>query len=250
MIYNRKDYRAHQKRQELNYGRETIKEFLSGVKLQEKSNILDLGVGNGEDFLNLKEFLYNSNLFGTDFDLSNKEYLEKKNIIIKKNNIEDEPLPFNDSFFDIIIANQILEHCKQIFWFFHEVSRVLKINSFLIIGFPNLASFHSRIMLLLGYQPSCINLAGPHIRGITKKGFISFLDTFAPNLYKVKRFSGSNFYPFPNDIAKILARLFPNNSVSIFFLLQKQTEYDDQFIKINDSFIKKDLSFTDFKFTK
>ena len=78
MIYNRKDYRAHQKRQELNYGRETIKEFLSGVKLQEKSNILDLGVGNGEDFLNLKEFLYNSNLFGTDFDLSNKEYLEKK----------------------------------------------------------------------------------------------------------------------------------------------------------------------------
>ena len=34
--------------------------------------------------------------------------------------------PFEDETVDILIVNQILEHCKEIFWIFHELTRVLK----------------------------------------------------------------------------------------------------------------------------
>lgn len=44
-------------------------------------------------------------------------------------------------------------------------------------------------------------------------------------------FKGSNFYPFPPSIAKVLSTFLPTLSVSIFFLFCKKIEYQDEFIK-------------------
>jgi len=37
-------------------------------------------------------------------------------------------------------------------------------------------------------------------------------------------FKGSNFYPFPSFVAKVLGNLFPSLAVSIFFLLRKEKD--------------------------
>lgn len=52
--------------------------------------------------------------------------LEGKADEIHVANIERDSLPLADGQADLIIANQILEHTKEIFWIFHEVSRSLK----------------------------------------------------------------------------------------------------------------------------
>ena len=70
--------------------------------------------------------------------------------------IERNSLPFANEPLQVILSNQTLEHVKEIFWIFHEVSRVLKTNGYLIIAVPNLASLHNRLLLLLGMQPSCL----------------------------------------------------------------------------------------------
>lgn len=62
-------------------------------------------------------------------------------------NIERDPLPFADESVDIFMANQVLEHCKEIFWIFSEVSRCLKPGGCFIIGVPNLAALHNRLLL-------------------------------------------------------------------------------------------------------
>ena len=59
----------------------------------------------------------------------NKSMLKIHSLIL---NVKD--YPFENETVDIIIVNQILEHCKD-FWIFHEISRVLKVMVWLSLGF-------------------------------------------------------------------------------------------------------------------
>jgi hypothetical protein len=42
--------------------------------------------------------------------------------------IERGRIPVGNGFFDIVVANQVLEHTKEIFWTFSEVSRILRVG--------------------------------------------------------------------------------------------------------------------------
>ena len=145
-------------------------------------------------------------------------------------NIEHDRLPFENNQCDLIIANQVLEHTKEIFWIFNEISRVLPVGGHLIIGVPNLASLHNRLLLLLGKQPSPIKTASAHIRGFTKGDILHFLESCFPGGYRMTAFGGSNFYPFPPVIAKPLAHLMPTMAWGIFLLFEKKRSYNRQFL--------------------
>jgi len=145
-------------------------------------------------------------------------------------NIEVDRFPFDDGTVDIVIANQIFEHTKEVFWIFHEISRILAVGGCCIIGVPNLASLHNRLLLAMGRQPTSIKMASAHVRGFTKKDFLHFIDVCYPGGYTLRKFGGSNFYPFPPSIARPLASVFPTFAWSIFFMLEKQREYVNEFL--------------------
>ena len=96
---------------------------------------------------------------------------------------------------------------------------MLKPHGICIVGVPNLASLHNRLLLLFGFHPTSIRMFGPHVRGITKRDFILFAEK--GGYFKCKKAYGSNFYPFPPFIAKILSKIFPGGSVSLFFILER-----------------------------
>lgn len=208
--------------EELNYGRGIVVRWSTEKILNSKESfrILDLGLGVGTDIKNIRAKLDPRKVeyYGLETDSS---YISHSRKIAKvfKIDIEHQKIPAANAYFDIVIANQIIEHTKEIFWIFSEISRVLKPKGIVIVGIPNLASFHNRILLLLGLQPSCIEILGPHVRGITKDGFKRFIET--GKFYKVLKIAGSNFYPFPAPLAKLLARIFPNFSVGLFFLIER-----------------------------
>ncbi|MEA2101747.1 MAG: class I SAM-dependent methyltransferase, partial [Thermodesulfobacteriota bacterium] len=131
---------------------------------------------------------------------------------------------------DLVIANQILEHTKEIFWIFNEISRVLRIGGRMIIGVPNLASLHNRILLLLGRQPSPIKSTSAHVRGFTRSDLMRFMECW-PGGYRLIDFQGSNFYPFPSLIARPLARCLPTMAWGIFLLVEKTRAYDGAFVR-------------------
>jgi len=220
----------------LDYGRDVIIEMLEKplTKIAQPIKILDVGMGNGYDIEEIrKRFpLIKFEFSGIDAWERRVRDANKNNIRGFHLNIEKEKFPFEDGYFDVVIANQVIEHTKEIFFIFSEISRVLKPKGTLIIGVPNLAALHNRILLLFGEHPPCIKIFGPHVRGITKLGFASFIT--ADHYFKINEIKGSNFYPFPPKLAIPLSRIFPTLSVSLYFMCSR-TDKAGTYIKVLDS---------------
>lgn len=213
----------------LNYGRHLIRQFLTDALPFE--TVLDVGAGKGGDLLIAREINPNAILNAIECHAPNFERLKRNNINVYHVDIEKDRLPFPDNSIDVIIMNQIVEHTKEIFWIFHEISRVVRKNGKIIIGVPNLASLHNRLLLLLGMQPTSIKMSSAHVRGYTKADFLSFLDLGFPDGYKLCNFGGSNFYPFPPALANPLAKIFPSMAWGIFFELEKRKKYGKSFLE-------------------
>jgi methionine biosynthesis protein MetW len=218
----------------LNYGRDIIlrwsKENIEGMK-SNKVRILDIGCGDGTDLLSIKNSVKEMNveLFGIEYYEPNIKQAEEKGITIYNLDIEKNSIPVEKEYFDIIIANQVIEHTKEVFWIFSEISRVIKKGGLLIVGIPNLGSLHNRILLLFGRQPTCIGVLSSHVRGFTVPAFKLLIET--DNYFKVMGIKGSNFYPFPAKIARLLSECFPRFSVCSYYKV-KRLNKDGTFIDI------------------
>lgn len=90
------------------------------------SCVLDVGAGSGKDLMVAKEINKNALFMGLDYYEPNLDNLRTYGIKCFKINIEYEKIPISDSQVDVIIANQVLEHIKELFWVLHEIFRVLK----------------------------------------------------------------------------------------------------------------------------
>ena len=225
------------KNADLNYGRHVIVKMIKDHVVKKNLHnlkILDIGCGKGVDLKNVESSLKNINieLFGIESYEPNVKQAREAGIKIYSMDVEREAIPTENAFFDIIIANQLIEHTKDIFWIFSEVSRSLKPEGIFVIGVPNLASLHNRFMLLFGEQPTSIEVLGPHVRGFTVPSFKRFIE--CDGYFIVKEVKGSNFYPFSRAISKPLSKIFPTLSVSIFLNAQR-TEKKGLYIKVLDT---------------
>lgn len=213
----------------LNYGRHHIERFLQEIK--PSAVIVDVGAGSGADLAIAKKQCPEATLHAIDFLLANLEPLSQHGVVGHELDIEHDRFPFANDSVDVVIANQVLEHTKELFWIFHEATRILRVGGCFIVGVPNLASLHNRILLAFGHQPSPIKSASAHVRGFTKRDLTDFVDTCFPAGYRLEDFGGANFYPFPPMIARPLAKTFPTLAWGIFLKLTKRTAYDHQFLE-------------------
>ena len=210
------------------YGPDVIRDFLKSTSCVDTA--LDLGAGSGRDLGFIHEAFPQAKLYGLEFLPENIEKLKSKNIETHKINIESERLPFADESISLCICNQFWEHTKELFWIFHEITRVLKVGGSLIIGVPNVASLHNRVGLLFGKQPTQAKSCSAHVRCFSKGDLLQFISECFPGGYSLKKFSGSQFYPFPPRASKFLSSCFPTLSFSIFFLLVKEKSYQRSFL--------------------
>lgn len=214
---------------QLNYGRHHVARYLRQIAPFE--NVVDLGAGAGADLALAREICPTAERFAIEAHPPNVEKLEADHNRVFALNLEREALPFADESIDVVIANQVLEHVKEIFWIFHEASRVSRVGGHLIIGIPNLASYHNRLLLLFGKQPTAIQNRSAHVRGYTKHDLLRFLEAAFPGGFALRGFGGSNFYPLPPLLARPMARLLPDGSWGIFFLFEKRRRYAGEFVE-------------------
>jgi len=212
----------------LNYGRPIIENFAN--QIGRYTNVVDIGAGGGDDLIIYKKVNPDANLIALEGSEKYISKLEQKGFKTYLHDLEKDKFPFEDESIDVINANQILEHIKNIFWVFNEVSRTLKVGGYFVIGVPNLASLHNRLLLAFGIQPTPLQNDSAHVRGYTKHDILQFMKIYEGG-YKLVDFKGSNFYPFPPIIAVPLANFFPNMAWSIFFLFKKNKQYSNEFIK-------------------
>jgi uncharacterized membrane protein YkvA (DUF1232 family)/trans-aconitate methyltransferase len=65
----------------------------------------------------------------------------------------DDGWPFEDGSFDVVHANQVIEHVTRLDHFVQETKRMLRPRGRAIVCTENLASWHNVAALALGYQP-------------------------------------------------------------------------------------------------
>src|SRR4051812_47138863 len=108
----------------LNYGRHVLKHFLSANGSFQ--NALDIGAGRGTDLATVREVNPQATLFAIECFPPSIQLLKEQKIVVHSLNIEHDRFPFEEGSLDMVMANQIMEHTKEVFWILDQVSRVLK----------------------------------------------------------------------------------------------------------------------------
>jgi len=209
------------------YGPHIIERFVRSITAVR--SVVDIGAGTGRDLAIVKGIHPNAKTIAIEGGRRYASDLQGKADQVIVLNVERESLPFPNESIDLIVANQVLEHTKEIFWIFHEVSRSLSVGGHFLFGVPNVASLHNRLLLLFGVQPTQHKLCSAHVRPFSKNDTRKFIDACFPGGYSLAAFGGAQFYPFPPGPARLLARVFPTAAFSIFFLLRKEKQYRDEF---------------------
>lgn len=212
------------------YGTETIQRWCGRFTREHRDTIriLDVGCGSGRDLLAVRDAVGQNRtveLYGIECTPELAENAKARKIQALNIDLECMSLPFPDNFFDIVMANQVLEHLKNWIWAFHEQVRVAKRGGVVIIGVPNLAALHNRILMLLGRQPSCIKADGPHVRGFTRHELHRLGRSVAG--IEILQSTGTYVYGLPPRLGKRFARIFPSLSATILLALKKTSDQTD-----------------------
>jgi len=204
--------------------------------------LLDIGCNDGRATLNLigAETAKKLELHGLEVVPEMAAKASERGIQVEIGNA-DKPFPFGANEFDVITANQLIEHLQNQDAFLDEVYRVLKPGGFLLLCTPNLASWHNVVALFMGWQPFPMTIYSEKRAGIGNpitlhRGedveHVAMLHTRVYTLramrellelhdFKILEASGSGYYPFPASIATRMTHLDPTHSVIQFIKAAK-----------------------------
>lgn len=213
---------------QLNYGRDVIRRFVDRIHVE---TAVDLGPGLGYDIATVRDVHPSARIIGIEVHPPYVEHLRSLGIDAVECDLEHDRLPFHDESVDLIVANQVLEHVKEVFWILHECSRVLRVGGSLVIGVPNIAAAHNRLLLLAGRQPTQLRNWSAHVRGFTKGDILDLLDKPFVGGYHLVQSGGANFYPLPALLARPAARLWPGGAWGFFGRFEKERTYDGGYLR-------------------
>lgn len=140
----------------------------------------------------------------------------------------NEPLPYEDNSFDIVHANQVIEHMGDLDLFVREIYRVLKKGGYCIISTENASSWHNIFASLMGWQIFSLTNVSPRRLGIgnplaqhhgtshdliadswthktifNHRGLIELFETYG---FKRVIIKGAGYYPLPAPVGRADSR--------------------------------------------
>jgi SAM-dependent methyltransferase len=212
----------------LNYGRSIVAGFVRQIKVD---LAIDLGPGLGEDMDAIREAHVGALLVGLESSRPYADALRARGHEVVSLNLERDAFPFHDNTVDLIVANQVFEHVKEVFWILHECARVLRTGGSLVVGIPNLASLHNRVLLAIGRQPTSLTNWSAHVRGYTRRDLQDLLEKPFPGGFRLVESRGANFYPLPSLLARPAARIWPGAAWGFFGRFEKLRTYDGGYLR-------------------
>lgn len=181
--------------------------------------ILEVGCSDGYYAIDRGQRLGRVEIYGVDIGKKRLAKAKEKGIHAFSCDIENELLPFDNEYFDIIICNQVMEHLMKIHLIMDECHRVLKGKGIFLVSVPNLAALHNRLLLLIGKQPTTLQIMSEHLRGFAPDAFKEYL--LFNRIFTLLSYKSSGFYPFPHPLSVYLSKFLPRLSTFQIALLQK-----------------------------
>jgi SAM-dependent methyltransferase len=188
--------------------------------------LLDLGTHRGDFTLRVAGRLEAERVAGV-------ELIERHAAVASDRGVEvevcdlDGGLPFPSESFDVVHANQVLEHVRRTDVFMREIRRVLRPEGLACISTNNLSSWHNVISLGLGMQPMPMHVSdeiivgnplNPEHRWGHRDLGRTHLRLFTPRALSelagyhglaVERLDSVGYYPLPPVLARAAARIDP-----------------------------------------
>ena len=126
--------------------------------------LLDIGTNLGAFTTKVAEHVQATSVAGIEFIPEHAEVARARGIDVAVADIDDG-LPFGDARFDLVHANQVIEHVRRTDDFLREIRRVLRPDGLALISTNNLASWHNVGSLALGLQPTPAHVSDELIVG-------------------------------------------------------------------------------------
>src|SRR3989339_743164 len=221
----------------LNMNRQAVERNTANiVRLLERNPdavILDAGCDDGSFTELLRTATGSNQLFGIEVLEDRAQLAEQKGICVSKSDLTKR-FDYPDNFFDVVHANQVIEHLYDIDNFVEEIARVLKPGGYCIISTENLASWHNIGALFMGKQafsthiskrvesfgnPFGINPAPSHkpqsmvhVKILTPSSLKAIFELYG---FERCRVYGAGYYPFPAFLAHVLSDVNPGHAAYI-----------------------------------
>jgi 2-polyprenyl-3-methyl-5-hydroxy-6-metoxy-1,4-benzoquinol methylase len=176
------------------------------------SRVLDVGAGDGLFLDRLVDAGHNaSDLTGVELNTEAVERMREKGYNAHELSATS-PYPFEDGYFDVVFAGEVIEHVFDPDAMLAECHRVLSPTGTFVLTTPNLLAWHNRLLMLLGLTPffvehSYIETYGPKYsllrRASTPAGHLRIYNLtplkalLSRNGFNVKTVKGCAFLPIP-----------------------------------------------------
>lgn len=126
------------------------------------SQIRVLDIGTSPFTLFIKRMYPHYEVSTLDFSDYWEDSCKEAGIKFRMCDLEKQPLPFEDDYFDLVIFTEVLEHLSAPpSKVLREVRRVMRVKGKMILSVPNIAALRHRLKLLLGISP-LKDLDNPH----------------------------------------------------------------------------------------
>jgi SAM-dependent methyltransferase len=131
---------------------ENRRQILAALEPRPGARLLDLGTSEGEFTGRVAGRLGAVSVTGVELIEEHAAVARGRGIDVVRADL-DEGLPFEDGAFDVLHANQVIEHVRRTDTFLREIRRVLAPDGLACISTNNLSSWHNVLSLALGFQP-------------------------------------------------------------------------------------------------
>lgn len=194
--------------------------ILELVDRDPKASFLDLGCDDGVWTKKIASKMETAEITGVEIVDERLEKARKEGIRVSKSDL-NETLPFEPNSFDVIHANQVIEHVSDVDLFASEIHRVLKPCGYAIVSTENGSSWHNIVASIMGWQIfSLTNVSGRRngignplamhkdkneFKSWTHKtifNYLGLIEFFKVHDFEVIKILGAGYHPFPANLGR------------------------------------------------
>jgi len=187
-----------------------------------KATFLDLGCDDGVFTEKLAKKINTKNIYGVEIVPERIKIAEEKGIRVKKFDL-NKKFDYPDNYFDVVHANQVIEHLYNSDNFISELYRILKPGGYAVVSTENASSWCNIFASVMGWQIFSLTnittrsqgVGNPlslhrgmssdleswnHIRIYNIRGLKEYFELFN---FKISEIKCAGYFPLPSKLGDI-----------------------------------------------